>query len=502
MSAYKTLLFMEAAAAVPQMERISASPTVVNVLEEVNLQMESREARPTKKARQLLVLQVMAMERMVMDNDAGRYIRGYAWYRLFKLWTGMRYADTLGMHMDTIREDAGGVWATLMKTKTTGPGKRILQCKVYVSSGAYLEEEHWLSTGLDLWKRLGYEAGLSGRDFMLPMPDEALDGFSRRVASYPAASACSQALFAALHIDGPERRELLMERGVGRLWSEHSERVTIRTWAAWARVPEDIKKQMGRWQPSADEGYERLVKSNNVMRSQEHIAEKIRKSQGRPDELDEEMVLEELYEMMILDGFRREAAAAQLEILRYFSEKLEPTSKRQRSVSLGSWEEAGFVDEESFQGMLERLDPDAEDGERGADAEPLIAQCKDEEEVADLAEAVSLRGSSVVSIVGRGGRKTLHKVGECYRLPGVHFKNYEVMGDSMPDEGSYHVICKVCFPKSNALAMSGDGSGQTAAGDDSSGEDISSSDSGADASGPNEEGICSYSSQLPSFSDV
>ena len=46
MSAFKTLLFMEAAAEIPQMERISASPTVVNVLEEINLQMESQEARP------------------------------------------------------------------------------------------------------------------------------------------------------------------------------------------------------------------------------------------------------------------------------------------------------------------------------------------------------------------------------------------------------------------------------------------------------------------------
>ena len=212
MSAFKTLLFMEAAAEVPQAERISSSPMVVNVLEEVNLQMESQESRPTKKARQLLVSQVMAMERMVVDDESARYVRAFAWYRLFKLWTGMRYADTLGMHMDTMREDSMGVWATLMKTKTTGPGKRVLQCKVYVSHEAYLEEKQWLATGLDLWKKMGYEAGLSGRDFMLPMPDDALAGFSRRVASYPAASACSQALFGALFVDGPAGRELLMER--------------------------------------------------------------------------------------------------------------------------------------------------------------------------------------------------------------------------------------------------------------------------------------------------
>lgn len=482
-SAYKTLLFMEAAAEIPQWERISGSPMVVNVLEEINLQMESQESRPTKKARQLLVMQVMAMERMVMDTEANKFIRGYSWYRLFKLWTGMRYADTLGLHMETLRQDGTGVWATLMKTKTTGPGKKILHCKVYISREAYLVERDWLSTGLEIWKMMGYEAGLSGRDFMLPMPDEFLGGFTRRVASYPAASACSQALFTTLQFDGPDGRVMLMERGIGRLWSEHSERATIRTWASWARVPEDIKKQMGRWQPSTDEGYERLVKSN-VMRAQQHIAERIRKSQGKPDELDEEVVLTELGEMMHEDGFNEEVIATQIELLRYFSEKSEPNMKRRRSWSMGSWEEVDREERESFVSMIHRLDVDhdaeAPVEEQAANGPDDVLPGEDEEDEADLAEALALRGCYVVSMVGRGNRRTLHKVGECYRLPGVHFKKYEVLGEIMPEEGEYHAICKVCFPKSGGQALVADSS--AGVDDDTSGEDISSSDSGSDAS--------------------
>ena len=92
----------------------------------------------------------------------------------------------------------------------------------------------------------------------------------------------------------------------------------------------------------------------------------------------------------------------------------------------------------------------------------------------------------MVSVVGRSGRKTLHKVGECYRLPGVHFKNYEVLGDSMPDDSSYH---GVCFPKSCGQAFTNEQNDQAAVVDESSGEDISSSDSECDASGPHMEGI-------------
>lgn len=288
---------------------------------------------------------------------------------------------------------------------------------------------------------------------------------------------------------------MLMERGAGRLWSEHSERATIRTWAAWARVPEDIKKQMGRWQPSADEGYERLVKSN-VMKAQQHIAKEIRKSWGKADELDEELVLGELYEMMKQDGFSEEAAASQVEVLRFFNEKMEPHTKKSRSESFESWEMVESEERESFCGMLGRMereqqgvvDPDSAVAQSWLQVEKE-ANSDEEEDVADLAEAISLRGSYVVSVVGRSGRKTLHKVGECYRLPGVHFKNYEVLGDSMPDDSSYHGICKVCFPKSCGQAFTNEQNDQAAVVDESSGEDISSSDSECDASGPHMEGI-------------
>ena len=148
-------------------------------------------------------------------------------------------------------------------------------------------------------------------------------------------------------------------------------------------------------------------------------------------------------------------------------------------------------EQESFSDMVGRLEEEAGADDLGPEAKPeeapveKVAPSDDEyEDVADLAEAVALRGSYVVSIVGRSGRRTLHKVGECYRLPGVHFKNFETMGESMPDAGTYHVICKVCFPKSCGQSFSLDVGGQTAEVDESSGEDISSSDSGSEASGP------------------
>ena len=43
-----------------------------------------------------------------------------------------------------------------------------------------------------------------------------------------------------------------MEEGVCAIWSEHSERATMRTWAEGAGIPEAVRKQMGRWTPTTD----------------------------------------------------------------------------------------------------------------------------------------------------------------------------------------------------------------------------------------------------------
>ena len=104
---------------------------------------------------------------------------------------------------------------------------------------------------------MGMESGMLTRDFMLPYPTWSRRGFARRMADYATASAMSQALFGELwRMDGGTMTSLLFN-GVGTLWTEHSERATLRSWAAAARIPPDIRRQMRRWRPATDEGYER-----------------------------------------------------------------------------------------------------------------------------------------------------------------------------------------------------------------------------------------------------
>ena len=71
------------------------------------------------------------------------------------------------------------------------------------------------------------------------------------------------------------------------------------------QIPDDVKKQLGRWRPSPDEGYERNVRIN-VLRSQRIIAEFVKVNKGRENPLDGDSVLRRVGDVM-LRTWRRHA---------------------------------------------------------------------------------------------------------------------------------------------------------------------------------------------------
>ena len=222
---------------------------------------------------------VEILEELVLDCRLEAYPRAYAWFRLIKLWTGIRFSDTAGLDHSTLEWGPFGITAVLNKTKTSGPGKKVPLLRIWVNSECYVKDQTWISTGFELWMKMSMEAGLLERDFMLPCPNNSLNGFNKKVAKYADASRCSQALFGDMRTEYEGGTVPLLSEGVGTVWSEHSERVTLRTWAAAAGIPGDIMKQLGRWCPTTDQGYERTFRTNTI-KAQARIAEFVRRSMG------------------------------------------------------------------------------------------------------------------------------------------------------------------------------------------------------------------------------
>ena len=455
-SIYKTFIFMEIAGEVEVEHQMSKAPAIRNVLEEIAIRLEGEAPRFTRKAWHLPVSAVSAMERSVMDGGLTRFVRAYSWFRLIKLWAGLRFSDTKGLAYSSLKMEEHGLSGVLSVTKTTGPGKKVSLLRIFINREAWLEDGRWLEEGWAIWEAISAEKGYKDRDFFLPMPTRDLEGIVRRMSNYYTAAQMSQALFGELDTKGGDREIKLLESGVGTLWTEHSERVTLRTWSAAAGVPDRVMKLLGRWSPTVDQGYERQNR-RDVLKAQECVANFVKKSLGGHDPFDEALVMQAVAERMDYLGFNDEEIAEQIIKLRSFGRnKGTSGGKRSPVESVGGWEDP--TDEE-----VENVDKGA--SELGQEEEEVAISDAEPDEAVQVP-----LGHYVISVVGRSKRKMLHRVGECFRKPGEHYSVFEWIGAEPPASDRFHRACMVCFPK---------GSGPVDLSDDSQSgeEEVTSSDS-------------------------
>ena len=439
---YRTLIFMEYAAELEETQMIHASSVIKNALEEINLTLAESTGDIRRRASAFPVSVVRAMEKLVVDKEELPYARGLAWYKLVKIWTCCRYSDTTGMPADSVRWSAGGVKGRLERTKTTGPGKRVWSMPVHVSEDAWIDEPRWLFDGLKLWDEMSRAANLRDRDYFLAKPNGNLDGIVPHMARYQDAVQASQMLFGMLR---ESRGRLvgvkLMEAGAGAQFSEHSERATMRTWAEVAGVPPEVCKKLGRWAASVDDGYMRAQRAS-VMRAQAHVACFIRGNIGGPGPFDERAVIEAIGVRLMKLGYREEAVKDQMQRLKTFDGSSRARVRRYRWTMLEVQPEEKPPEPE---GPPPDYWPDYS-------VDVVVETESDTEAELGIKPEVVPGGHYVVSIIGRSERKTLHRVGECHRVPGVHYRRYEVVGEDLPEPGLFHQACKACFASRGGAA--------------------------------------------------
>ena len=74
--------------------------------------------------------------------------------------------------------------------------------------------------------------------------------------------------------DGEGRTVPLLRPESTAYFSEHSERVTIMSWAAVCEVDKEVRRRWGRWRPSVDEGYVTTTRKL-TFEAQKKVAEKV-----------------------------------------------------------------------------------------------------------------------------------------------------------------------------------------------------------------------------------
>lgn len=414
--------FIEMIGGVAEEKQIGKCSMIDSQIKDVALELMSDQPRAKRKAPPMMVNFVAFWEQEVCSELNPFTLRVTCFVKVLRVWACLRSSDLAGISSKSLKlDEAGNLSGAITISKTTGKGKAVGITYFHVSKDAWLLDPSWIATGLKLLKEHTEPA-----QFLLPLETRDRTAFSTQEPTYTDWSIISRKLLASacgICFKADEGSELgytfeagdvrLLRADVQQFWTEHSDRATLPTWAkaqGWSKADRDY---LGRWKPTESDEYVRISKTA-ILNLQGTVAGTIRRSPG-VDRAAEHEVLENLGDWMKNRGYKQEEVADQLSKLKYWGD-------------LGNQEVPAAsqlaVDDDGF-GPL----PDVE--------EPV--------------EQVG-KGQLVVSLEKGNRPQTLHCVGRCWRVPGLHFSRYIILDReevTKPDPRvmvPYDRICKDCYP--------------------------------------------------------
>ncbi len=209
----------------------------------------------------------------------------------------------------------------------------------------------------------------------------------------------------------------------------HSWRCFLPSMAGSMSAPPELLKWLAAWKPRAEEAYIRTSRERTMV-LQSTVARLIRLHIGGRDVAGERSLLDKLWQHMYDRGCASEEVERVVEALRVFPGEVlttplwtaiaEPTSGGSSSSAAGAQE------------------PQAQKRELGG------CEGGDDSSEEPLSREAPIEGY-VISISRAKGRRCLHRVGQCYRKPGVHYMTYEAVGPNLPSPTCYGDYCRDCW---------------------------------------------------------
>eukprot|EP00435_Cladocopium_sp_Y103_P065945 s1179_g28.t1 len=401
-----SLIFAEQAAEVPEEFRLSKNSGIRNFLKEVESAGGWKTGKITRKAQPYSMVLLLSLEDAVMRTDLPPYSRWYAWVKLLKVWSALRWSDVQGIPNEFLKLRADGVLeGRITRSKTSGQGKKV---------------------------------------------EVKPECFRRAFVKYQDAVVMSRALFLALRVDvgqaGAEALEgaapLLTPMATG-FWTEHSERGTMATFMQMAQIGPEVRKMVGRWSFTQEEEYLRHLEVS-VVTAQAQVAAMLKRWEPQQRVLDEQIIAS-------LGIYLKERDVEDEEV-----------EKLAQNLALPQ-DESGYgnsLDQLSGMQRLQSLNEVASDRATSPLLSPtsaLLADPAEADQTEDEGEGegepmVETNGTFVFSVWGSCNRRTLHRVGECWRVPGVHYRNYISAGDERPPLLAGDRECRDCFSRRFSLA--------------------------------------------------
>ena len=478
---------IESIGGVPEVDRHSRNTMVMAVVKDITMQLKGLGPRKEKqKAPPTMLATMISLEALVVDTSAEKYPRIYAWSRLIRVWAALRCSDLLHMPPGRATFISGNLTMCILQTKTTGPGKKVEILWAYVHADAWLMKGNWLSTGWNLFLEMGHLE----RECWIPKPTKDRQGFTDDSPKYLDSCGCSRKIFSTLKSHrrvevGPffvessngdgESMDLFLA-GVQSFFKEHSDRSTLPGWMHLMGFSKEDRDLVGRWSPQGSDDYVRVSRTA-VWRVQSSIAGTVRKGVTSGD-LGEDDTWHKLAAFMLSRDFTFLEIENQLQVLgAVFTGKVEKITDFLATRAQGPSQELGpplgpeeAPQEDSGGGDLgPEVDDDWPDWLEGLPPGSPKAVSLGSIDSSDEADVLAPPKDSWVLCLERGGRKkTLHKIGFCWRVPGIHYARFiEISSDEAVQfcedaaletgvpEGEFnpkpqvskHCVCKNCFPQ-------------------------------------------------------
>jgi len=447
-----TYAFMETCCGAQRGQRFTDSAQYQEFMREMEAGLTGGDGKAVRRAPRFPLCIVAGLEREVVDGNAPRYFRAYAWWILLSAWASLRFDDSRGLAPASVTLTLRGLEAELVRTKTTGPGKAVPVVPVIVAYGAYLCRADWLVVGWRLWQEMAPMV----RDHLLLSPAADLDGVGNSELRYDESARLLRGLLAGLVRDG-EACGAVMEQYLA-LFTQHSGRCWLPSLAALLDASSSDLDYLGRWRPTTAKTYVRTA-LQVVARMQVRVAERVRHelADGQAELLGESAAYLELRRELLRRGNDLRQIEQQEGLFRAWTAKVlyppaqgaEAPAWEEDELDLEAADEASDatpIDFEPARGPEEHRAP--EERGRGAGGEQLPVEEPAEAQGSPAEVLVPDEGipadGYVVSISKKKWRR-LHRIGGCTRHPGVHYLEYELLGRARPTIDMYDDYCRQCW---------------------------------------------------------
>ncbi len=420
-AAYSAIKFADAVLGLAAGSRLTADVGVNEVVKAIITGAASGSGIGTRGPANAPPVKILVMlEELVCDIGQPPVHRMLGYWMLLSAWAVYRFDDHRGLSPQSITETPSGWDLVLTRSKTTGKDKSVSLRYGVLSREAWLSRPEWSREGLQVWETHAPFA----RNYFLVQPRDDVRMASREL-SYVEYSARMRGVLSSLK----DHNGIELGSEFAMFLRPHSWRSFLTSMAGSMSAPPELLRWLAAWRPKADEAYVRTSRERTVV-LQATVARLIRLHIGGQDVAGEHGLLDKLWQHMTDRGCTSEEVERVVGALRAFPGEIvtTPLWAAIAEPPSGGSSSAAAVPQES------------PSRKRGGDVR-YDQEVSSEEH---LPEAAPIKGY-VISVSRVKGRRCLHRVGQCYRKPGVHYATFEAYGANLPPPTSYGDYCRDCW---------------------------------------------------------